>query len=59
MASGQTPGCPVLKNDLTPTPQRPGGKPGAAYGTRAHRHPPEHVDRVITVGLPAVVRELS
>jgi hypothetical protein len=51
--------APFSKDDLTPTPQRPGRKPGAAYGTRAHRYPPEHVDRVIMVGLPAVVRELS
>ena len=45
--------APFSKDDPTPTPQRPGRKPGAAYGTRAHRHPPEHVDWVITVGLPA------
>jgi transposase len=45
--------APFSKDDPTPTPQRPGRKPGAAYGPRAHRHPPEHVDRVVTVGLPA------
>jgi transposase len=45
--------APFSKGDPTPTPKRPGRKPGAAYGTRAHRHPPEHVDRVVAVGLPA------
>jgi transposase len=45
--------APFSKGDPTPTPRRAGRKPGAAYGTRAHRHPPEHVDQVITVGLPA------
>lgn len=32
--------------------KRSGRRPGAAYGTRAHRRRPEHVDRVVTVGLP-------
>jgi transposase len=45
--------APFSKDAPTPNPKRPGRKPGAAYGTRAHRRPPEHVDQVVTVGLPA------
>src|SRR6266545_4707721 len=45
--------APFSKGDLTPNPKRAGRKPGAAYGTRAWRRPPERVDEVITVGLPA------
>jgi FtsZ-binding cell division protein ZapB len=41
------------KGDPTPHPKRPGRKPGAAYGTRAYRRAPAHVDQVVTVGLPA------
>ena len=44
--------APFSKGDPTPNPKRAGRKPGAAYGTRAHRRPPEHVDRVVAVGLP-------
>jgi hypothetical protein len=45
--------APFSKDDPTPSPKRPDRRPGAAYGTRAHRHPPEHVDQVVEVGLPA------
>jgi transposase len=45
--------APFSKDTPVPNPKRPGRKPGAAYGTRAHRRPPEHVDQVVTVGLPA------
>jgi transposase len=45
--------APFSKGDPTPNPKRAGRKPGAAYGTRAHRRPPEHIDQVVTVGLPA------
>ena len=31
----------------------PGRKPGAAYGRRAHRPAPRHVDEICTVSLPA------
>jgi transposase len=33
-------------------PRRPGRKPGAAYGQRAHRHPPTHVDETYEAPLP-------
>jgi transposase len=45
--------APFSKGDPSPTPKRPGRRPGAAYGTRANRQPPEHVDQVAEVGLPA------
>jgi FtsZ-binding cell division protein ZapB len=45
--------APFSKGDPTPNPKRSGRRPGAAYGTRVHRRPPEHVDQVVTVGLPA------
>ena len=45
--------APFSKDAPVSNPKRPGRKPGAAYGTRAHRRPPEHVDQVVTVGLPA------
>ncbi|MBA2577042.1 MAG: hypothetical protein H0V05_10455 [Euzebyaceae bacterium] len=32
--------------------KRAGRKPGAAYGAKAHRPQPDHVDRVVKVGLP-------
>jgi len=45
--------APFARAVRTPTPQRPGRKPGAAYGQR-HRKPlPEHVDEVIAVPAPA------
>ena len=45
--------APFSKGDPTPNPKRPGRRPGAAYGTRAYRQPPEHVDQVVEVELPA------
>ena len=45
--------APFSKGDPTPSPKRPGRRPGAAYGTRAYRQPPEHVDQVVEVELPA------
>jgi transposase len=45
--------APFSKGDPVPHPKRSGRKPGAAYGMRAHRRPPEHVDQVVAVGLPA------
>ncbi|CAN5919828.1 IS66 family transposase [soil metagenome] len=32
--------------------RRSGRRPGAGYGRKAHRRRPEHVDRVVQVGLP-------
>jgi transposase len=36
-----------------PQPRRPGRKPGAAYGRRAHRAIPRHVDETYEAPLPA------
>jgi transposase len=46
--------APFSKNTRVPRPRRPGRKPGAAYGRRACRPVPQRVDRVVSVGLPAV-----
>src|SRR5512132_1002329 len=45
--------APFSRDDPVPNPKRAGRKPGVGYGTRGHRRPPEHVDEVVTVGLPA------
>jgi len=45
--------APFSRDDPVPDPKRAGRKPGVGYGTRGHRRPPEHVDEVVTVGLPA------
>jgi transposase len=44
--------APFSKGEPVANPKRAGRKPGAAYGTKAHRRPPQRADRVITVGLP-------
>ena len=44
--------APFSKGDPIANPKGAGRKPGAAYGTRAHRRPPEYVDQVVAVGLP-------
>src|SRR5574341_178670 len=43
--------APFSKNTPTPSPRRPGRKPGPAYGRRARRPIPERIDRVVPVGL--------
>jgi transposase len=45
--------APFSKGEPVSHPKRPGRKPGAAYGTRAHRRQPARADRVIAVELPA------
>ena len=44
--------APFARGVRKPDPQRPGRKPGAAYGTRHHKAQPDHVDDVITVPAP-------
>jgi transposase len=44
--------APFSKGDPIADPKGAGRRPGAAYGTRAHRRPPEHLDLVVAVGLP-------
>ena len=43
------------KGAPTPTPRRPGRKPGRAYGPRAWRPVPAHIDAVVEVLPPAPV----
>jgi transposase len=45
--------APFSRGAPTPTPRRPGRKPGAAYGARAHRRPPSHIDATYDAPLPA------
>jgi regulator of replication initiation timing len=45
--------APFSKGAPKPDPKRAGRRPGAAYGQRAYRRPPQRVDRVVTVGLPS------
>jgi len=44
--------APFSKGDPKPHPKRAGRRPGATYGARGHRRPPERVDRVVPVQLP-------
>jgi transposase len=44
--------APFSKGDPKPNPKRAGRRPGAAYGARGYRRPPERVDRVVPVELP-------
>jgi transposase len=45
--------APFSRGTSRAQPQRPGRKAGAAYGRRAHRRPPAHVDESYTAALPA------
>jgi len=45
--------APFSKGAPTPTPRRPGRKPGRAYGPRAWRPVPAHIDAVVEVLPPA------
>lgn len=44
--------APFARGTRVTAPQRPGRKPGAAYGPRAHRRPPTHVDAIYAAPLP-------
>lgn len=45
--------APYSKGAPQPHPQRPGRKPGRAYGQKGHREAPRHIDEVYDVPLPA------
>lgn len=45
--------APFSRGTRVPHPRRPGRKPGAAYGRRAHRPVPRHVDETYAAPLPA------
>jgi len=44
--------APFSRGTPAREPHRPGRKPGAAYGRRAHREPPTHVDESYDAPLP-------
>jgi transposase len=50
--AGKRQAAPFSKGDPKQDPARPGRKSGDAYGTRAHRRVPDHVDEEIRVPLP-------
>ena len=50
---GKRQAAPFSKGDPTPDPKTPGRKKGAAYGQRASRPIPDHVDRELNAMLPA------
>jgi transposase len=51
--SGKRQAAPFSKGPPKPDPKPPGRKPGAAYGPKAWRRVPEHIDAVVDVPLPA------
>jgi transposase len=50
--AGKRQAAPFSKGPPKESPRRPGRKPGAAYGKRGHRRPPDRVDEVIEAPLP-------
>ncbi|MDQ3973782.1 MAG: hypothetical protein M3276_05515 [Actinomycetota bacterium] len=53
---GKRQSAPFSKGEAKPAARRcrPGRKPGQAYGTKAHRRVPDHVDEVVDVPPPSV-----
>jgi transposase len=49
---GKRQAAPFTKGAPKPEPNKPGRKPGAAYGRKAHRQPPAKVDEVHEAPLP-------
>jgi transposase len=45
--------APFSRDTRVAVPRRPGRKPGAAYGRRAHRARPPHIDEIHVAPLPA------
>lgn len=52
--AGKRQSAPFSKGEPKADPKRAGRKAGQAYGTKAHRPPPDHVDEVVTVPAPPV-----
>jgi transposase len=50
--AGKRQAAPFSKDQPSPHPRRPGRKPGAAYGRRAHRPPPTQIDEHYDAPLP-------
>jgi transposase len=55
MRAGKRQASPFAKGPPRPEPKKPGRKPGAAYGTKAHRMPPtpDRLDEVHEAPLPS------
>ena len=50
--AGKRQAAPFSKGTPNEQPKKPGRRAGAAYGKKAHREPPDHVDETVAVGLP-------
>jgi transposase len=50
--AGKRQAAPFAKGPPQPEPKKPGRKPGAAYGTKAHRPPPDRIDETHEAPLP-------
>jgi transposase len=50
--AGKRQAAPFAKGPPQPEPKKPGRKPGDAYGTKAHRPPPQHIDETHEASLP-------
>src|SRR5437588_12980030 len=50
--AGKRQAAPFAKRPPAAHPKKPGRKPGADYGTKAHRPPPEHIDEIHEAPLP-------
>jgi transposase len=50
--AGKRQAAPFAKGPPKPAPKKPGRKPGAGYGAKAHRPPPEQIDEVHEAPLP-------
>ncbi len=50
--AGRRQAAPFAKGPPTAQPKKPGRKPGAAYGTKAHRPPPEQITETYEAPLP-------
>ena len=54
LRAGKRQAAPFAKGPPQPEPKRPGRKPGAAYGPKAHRPPPAAIDETHEAPLPEV-----
>jgi transposase len=52
--AGKRQAAPFSKGPPRGDPKKPGRRPGAQYGTPAHREPPDHVDETVIVEVPDV-----
>src|ERR1700719_5068915 len=50
--AGKRQAAPFAKGPPKPKPKKPGRKPGADYGTKAHRLSPKQIDEILEAPLP-------